>query len=151
VNRKERRAAASRGDDTMGKSYTVLPDFPEYVRNSPGFRAGQAAAASGQGFPPRYVAAIEHAAWLVRRWVSEHPQAELRWLHWDQGNTFIAASLPQGAPYLADSPDAFALLEWLDQQGPDPRQLSINMAGWALRIAGIIPMPDGSTWKREPS
>jgi len=133
----------------MGSGYTVLPELPESIRNSPGFKAGQEMAASGKGLPPQYVAAIEHAAGLVRRWVSEHPAAELRWLRWDQGDVFLAAAIPQGAAYLADSPDAFALLAWLDEQGPAPRQLSINMAGWALRLARIIPMPDGSYWSGE--
>jgi hypothetical protein len=145
VNRHERRKAASqqrKGQDTMGPSYTVLPDIPESVRNSAGFKAGQAAAASGEGFPPDYVAAIERASVLVRRWCAEHPGAELRWLPWDQGGVFLAAALPDGAPYLADSPDAFALLFWLDEQFVAPKKLSINMAGWALRLAGLMPPKD---------
>jgi len=149
VNRKERRAAASRGDDTMGKSYTVLPGVPASVRNSPAYKAGQAAAASGQGFPPEYFAEIEGAARWARRWLDEHRGAVLRWLEWDGDRTFIAAGLDTGAPYLADSPDAFRLLAWLDEM--TGRRLSLNQAGWALRKLGLIPMPDGSTWKGEPS
>lgn len=152
MNRKDRRARASRGqhNDTMGASYTVLPDLPESVLNHPKYKEGQARAAKGEGFPPEYFAAIDSATRLVRQWVAAHPGGELRWLEWDGQRTFIAAGLDTGARYLADSPDAFALLEWLD--GATNRQLSLNMAGWALRKLGMLAMPDGSTWGgEEPS
>jgi hypothetical protein len=148
VNRKERRAQAAQGRDTMGKSYT-LSQLPESITSHPAYKAGQAAAESGKGFPPEYLAAIGVAARLIRRWVAEHPGAELRWLPWDGNRTFIAANLPEGARYLADSPDALALLEWLD--AATGRTLSLNMAGWAIRRLGMMPMPDGSYWRGEPS
>lgn len=151
MNRKERRAEASRArqSDTMGKSYTVLPELPESVLSSEGFKAGQAAREKGEGFPPAYFAEIDDAARLIQRWVSEHPLAVLRWLEWDGQRTFIAAGLDVGASYLADSPDSFALLAWLDEQ--TARRLSLNQAGWAIRKLGMLPMPDGSIWKGEPS
>lgn len=134
-------------NDTQGVSHTVLTDLPESITSHPAYKAGQAAAESGEGFPPQYFAAIDDAARLIRRWLAAHPSAELRWLEWDSGRTFIAANLDTGARYLADSPDALALLEWLD--GATNRQLSLNMAGWALRKLGMIPMPDGSMWSGE--
>lgn len=145
MNRKDRRAEASRqrrgvGDDTMGRGYTVIPfdQLPKSVTESGGFKAGLDAARKGE-LPPGYYLAIEDAAALIRRWLAEHPGADLKWLEWDAGRTFISAALDVGRDYLCDSPDAFALIEWLDAQ--TGRQLSLNMAGWALRIVGQIPMP----------
>lgn len=152
MNRHDRRAKAAqeRRGDTMGKSYTVLSELPESVRNSAGFKEGQRRAASGEGFSPEYFAGIDRAAELIRQWTAEHPGAELRWLEWDSGRTFIAAALDAGAQYLADSPDAFALLEWLDAQFGPTEKPSINMAGWALRKLRLMPMPDGSLWTQPP-
>lgn len=151
MNRKERRAEASRArqSDTMGTGYT-LSELPESVKNSPGFKEGRRRAASGEGFSPEYFAGIDRATQLIRQWTAEHPDAELRWLEWDSGRTFIAAALDVGARYLADSPDAFALLEWLDAQFEPREKPSINMAGWALRRLRLMPMPDGSLWAQPP-
>jgi hypothetical protein len=153
VNRHDRRAKAAqeRRSDTMGKSYTVLGELPESVRNSEGFKAGAAAAAKGQGMSPEYFAHIDRCARAVRRWLREHPRADLRWLQWDAGRTFIAAGLDVGASYLADSPDAFGLLVWLDEQFEPRQKPSLNQAGWAIRLLGLMPMPDGSIWKGQPS
>lgn len=146
MNRKERRANAAQGRDTMGRSYT-FSQLPESITSHPAYKAGQSAAESGKGFPPQYFAAIDDAARLIRRWVAAHPGAELRWLEWDGQRTFIAANLDTGAGYLADSPSAHELLEWLD--AATGRTLSLNMAGWALRKLGMMPMPDGSYWRDE--
>lgn len=151
MNRHDRRAKAAqeRRGDTMGKGYTVVAELPEHVRNNPHYKTGEAAAAAGGDFPPEYYAEIENAARLIEAWCAIQPFAELRWLEWDGQRTFIAAPLDIGAQYLADSPDARALLEWLDQQ--TGRRLSLNQAGWAIRKLGLMPMPDGSIWKGEPS
>lgn len=149
MNRKERRAraASERRGDTMGRGWTVLPT--EALYSDPRFQAGRDSWAKHDGFPPEYFAAIGTASALIRVWVAAEPEPpELRWLVFDQGKTFIAARLDVGASYLADSPDAFRLLEWLDER--TGRQLSLNMAGWALRLCGLMPMPDGTTWKGEP-
>ncbi len=139
MNRHERRKAASqeRQQDTMGRSFQ-LGGLPESVRAHPMFQEGQRRAAAGEGPPQGYIDAIHDAAALVPRWIAARPSPpDLKWLEWDAGSTFIAAGLDVGASYLADSPDAFALLEWLDSA--TGRKLSLNMAGWALRIAGQIP------------
>lgn len=148
MNRKERRANATRGRDTMGKSFT-FSHLPESITSHPAYKAGQAAAESGKGPPPEYFAAIDDAARLIRRWVAAHPGAELRWLEWDGQGVFIATDLDPGAGYLADSPSAHELLEWLDAQ--TGRTLTLNMAGWALRKLGMMPMQDGSYWRGELS
>jgi hypothetical protein len=145
VNRHERRKAASQarqGQDTMGPSYS-FGGIPESVRGHPAFKAGERAAESGEGFPPEYLAAIKDAARAIIEWLylqTEPP--ELRWLDGGSGGAFIAANLDAGASYLADSDDARALLEWLDER--TGRVLSLNMATWALRLAGLMPMPKGT-------
>ena len=108
-------------------------------------------AQSGEGFSPDYFAHITRCAWFVQQWTREHPDAVLRWLPWDGDRVFIAAALDAGAAYLADSPDAFALLAWLDEQFVPSQKPSLNQAGWALRTLGMMPMPDGTMWKGEPS
>lgn len=78
-------------------------------------------------------------------WRSGHAEPvppDLRWLEQKDDGTFISAALDAGAEYLADSPDAFRLIAWLDEQ--TGRQLSINQAKWALRLCRALPMPDGS-------
>ena len=142
MNRHDRRKAASqerRGQDTMGTGYTVLPDVPESIKGSPAYKEGQRRAATGEGLSPEYFAATEDAARRIREWLAREPGAELRWLEWDNNRTFIAAALDVGAAYLADSDDARRLLAWLDAE--TGHVLSLNMAGWALRLVGQIPMP----------
>ncbi len=141
MNRKERRAAASqaRQSDTMGKSF-MLGGVPASVRNHPKYQ---------EGFPPEYFAEIDKACRLIERWVAANPHAELRWLEWDGQRTFIAAGLDVAASYLADSDDAKRLLAWLDERAG--HRLSLNQAGWAVRKLGMMPMPDGTIWKGEPS
>lgn len=141
MNRHERRAAAAkgRGQDTMGESHSFGSVLPLSVTESAAFKAGQAAAESGK-LPPGYYAAIEDAARAIRHWIASEPTPpDLRWLEWDNNRVFIAAALDTGAAYLADSDDARRLLAWLDEA--TGRQLSLNMAGWALRLIGQIPMP----------
>jgi hypothetical protein len=142
VNRHERRKAASQarhGQDTMGPSYS-FGGIPESMRGHPAFKAGERAAESGEGFPPEYLAAIKDAARAIIEWLSLQTEPpELRWLEFDQGRTFIAATLDTGAAYLADSDDARRLLEWLDER--TGRVLSLNQAGWALRMVGQLPLP----------
>lgn len=142
MNRHDRRKAASQarhGQDTMGKGYTVLPGVPESVENHPAFKEGQRRGESGEGLPPEYFEAIEDAGRRIRGWIADNPAADLRWLEWDNNRTFIAAALDVGAAYLADSDDARRLIAWLDAE--TGHKLSLNMAGWALRLIGQIPMP----------
>lgn len=139
MNRHDRRKAASqarRGDDTMGKGYTVLTDVPDSVKEHPVYKEG---AREGGELPPEYFAAIQDAARRISGWLADNPAADLRWLEWDNNRTFIAAALDVGAAYLADSDDARRLLEWLDAE--TGHVLSLNMAGWALRLVGQMPMP----------
>lgn len=116
MNRKERRAEAKRR------------------------RAAQKAT-----LPPAYFDDIKEASRLIYRWVQEQPtEPELRWVEQKDDGVFIAAGLDAGARLLADSPDAFRLLAWLDAE--TGRKLSLNQATWALRACRALPMPDGSYW-----
>jgi hypothetical protein len=147
MNRHERRKKraqerkARRSGDTMGSAYQTGP-LPESVRNHPAFKAGEKAAKDGLGLPPGYHEDIEQAAALIVEWHAQQVDPDLRWLAMDRDRTFIAAALDTGASYLADSPDAFRLLAWLDEK--TGRKLSINQAMWALRRCRAMPMPDGS-------
>lgn len=148
MNRKDRRAQRAqerkaRRTDTMGTSFHIGP-LPEHVTNHPAFQEGQRAAEKGEGFPPRYYDDIEKAAKLIAEWVHAQPMPpDLRWIEQKDDGVFIAAALDDvGASYLADSPDAFALLAWLDEK--TGRRLSLNQATWAHRRCRALPMPDGS-------
>lgn len=156
-NRKDRRAQRAqerkaRRSDTMGKGFTTGP-LPPHVTNHPAFKAGEKAAAEGTGFPQGYYDEIEKAAKVIFEWVSSQtPKPDLRWIEQKEDGVFIAADLDLGAGYLADSPDAFRLLAWLDQK--TDRKLSLNQATWALRRCRALPMPDGTyygTEKRQES
>jgi hypothetical protein len=148
MNRKDRRAQRAqerkaRRTDTMGTSFHIGP-LPEHVTNHPAFQEGKRAAEKGEGFPPQYYDDIEKAAKLIAEWVHAQPTPpDLRWIEQKDDGVFIAAALDDaGASYLADSPDAFALLAWLDEK--TGRKLSLNQAMWALRRCRALPLPDGS-------
>ena len=66
--------------------------------------------------PPGYVALVERMCGLIGEWYQAQPaRPDLRWLDW--GDTLFAGVLQGDAlKYLADSPDAFRLLEWLGEQ-----------------------------------
>lgn len=146
MNRHERRKKAAqerraRGSDTMGSSYSTGP-LPDHVRQHPAFKRGLDSAKTGE-VPEGYHKAIEDAARLMREWVRAQPtMPDLRWLPEKDDGVFISAALDAGAAYLADSPDAFRLLAWLDEQ--TGHQLSLNQTKWALRLCRAMPMRDGS-------
>jgi hypothetical protein len=87
--------------------------------------------------PPAYVELVKRLCGLIAQWHREQkPRPELRWLDW--GDTIFAGAL-QGEPlkYLADSPDAFRLLEWLDDQ--TGHEATVFQARTALQYVGLIP------------
>ena len=105
-------------------------------------KAGEKAVAEGR-LPQAYYDDIEEAARIIFEWVKAQPaEPALRWVEQKDDGVFVAAALDVGAHYLADSPDAFALLAWLDEK--TDRKLSLNQATWALRRCRALPMPDGS-------
>lgn len=123
MNRRERRAEQSRARKA--------------------FEAGKAAAKTGK-LPPGYYELIERMARLAADWVNSQPTTpELRW-HASDDKTIVTGSLgePHVQAYLANSPDAFRLLAWLDEQ--TGREASLYQATWALRRCRALPMPDGS-------
>jgi hypothetical protein len=147
MNRHERRKQraqerkARRHGDTMGAGYTVTNEPPRWMQEHPAFIEGQRAAKSGE-LPPRYYEDIQQAARLIYEWYQAQPEPpELRWVEERDDGTFMIAALD--APHLlADSPDAFRLLAWLDEQ--TGRKLTIYQARWALRLCRALPMQDGS-------
>ena len=112
MNRHERRAAKAKGD--KGKST----------------------------LPPEYYEDIERAAKACFGWIRAHPDAELKWHPPAQDGVLMIAALCDGAKYLADSPDAYAMLA--DVDAATGRKLTIYQAAWALRRIRALPMPDGS-------
>jgi len=106
-------------------------------------KAAQARAAKAGKLPEGYGRAIEDAARLIAQWVHAEPvPPTLRWIPQKEDGVFISAALDAGVHYLADSPDAFRLIAWLDEK--TGHQLSLNQALWALRLCRALPMPDGS-------
>jgi len=97
----------------------------------------------GAKLPQRYFDDISEAAQRISDWVQQQPtRPELRWVEQKNDGVLLTGNLDVAAHYLADSPDAFRLLEWLDEA--TGRKLSLYQATWALRMCRAIPMPDGS-------
>lgn len=145
MNRHERRKKRAqerkgRRGDTMGAGYQTGP-LPRHVLEHPAFLEGQRAGREGK-LPQRYYDDIREAALLMCRWVKAQPtKPDLRWVEQRDDGVFVAAPL-DAADLLADSPDAFRMLAWLDEQ--TGRRLTINQVTWALRLCRALPMPDGS-------
>lgn len=87
--------------------------------------------------PPGYVKLVETLMRLIVQWCGEQPGLpDLRWL--DPGDTMFIGGLQGSAvKMLADSPDAFRLIEWLDVQ--TDRKATIFQATMALRMLGHLP------------
>jgi hypothetical protein len=90
-----------------------------------------------KSLPPGYVALVQRLVELIQQWCGEQPTLpDLRWL--DPGTTmFIGALQGPAVRYLADSPDAFRLIEWLDVQ--TDRKATLYQATTALRLLGHLP------------
>jgi len=94
-------------------------------------------AREGQPFPPGYYDLVKQMARLIPEWIRAQPKPpDLRWL--ERGDTIFAGSLGavQVQKYLADSPDAFRLLAWLDEQ--TGREGTLFQADCALRHLGLL-------------
>ncbi len=87
--------------------------------------------------PAGYVELIKTLMRLIVQWCGEQPGLpDLRWL--DPGTTrFIGPLQGEAVRYLADSPDAFRLVEWLDVQ--TDRKGSLVQLTIALRMLGHLP------------
>jgi hypothetical protein len=87
--------------------------------------------------PPGYVALVQRLCGLVGEWHrAQTKPPDLRWLEW--GDTVFAGALDaEACKYLADSPDAFRLLEWLDEQ--TGHEATLFQARVALQFVGLIP------------
>lgn len=87
--------------------------------------------------PPGYVALVERLTELIQQWCGEQPRLpDLRW-H-DPGDAMYIGGLDSELlRFLANSQDAFRLLEWLDEK--TDRKATIFQVTWALRMLGHLP------------
>jgi hypothetical protein len=87
--------------------------------------------------PPGYVALIQRLMTLIVQWCEEQATLpDLRWL--DSGNTaFIGPLQGTAVKYIADSPDAFRLVAWLDEQ--THHEGTLFQLDVALRQLGHLP------------
>lgn len=136
MNRQDRRKRRALERKARRRNLS-LDAIPESIRNNPHFQKGL----KGQ-LSPEYVKEIEKAAQLIVQWMNEHPRAKLQWVKQQENGVFVSAALCDVRSWIADSPDAYELLDWLDEK--TDRSLSFNMMVWALRLCRAIPMPDGS-------
>ncbi len=91
-------------------------------------------------FPPGYIQLVERLAKLIREWCRAQPTTpELRF-H-DRGKILYAGSLgnPDAVKFLANSPDAFRLCAWLDEQ--TGRQATVFQVDCVLREMGAFDPP----------
>lgn len=87
--------------------------------------------------PPGYVALIERLAVLIGEWCAEQPGLpDLQW-HEPGEVAFIGALKGETLKYLAKSPDAIRLLEWLDERTGG--EATLIQATIALRHLGHLP------------
>lgn len=97
---------------------------------------GKRAAKTGE-LPPGYVALIQRMCDLMLKWLTTEPGlVDLRW-HDPKGTLFVAPLRGKALDYLAASPDAKRLLEWLDEQ--TGQEGTLAQATMALRLIGHLP------------
>jgi hypothetical protein len=100
--------------------------------------AGKRAAKTGE-MPPGYVELIKSMARLILEWIEAEPGVpDLRWHDMTDDKTALIGPLT-GDPlkYVAGSPDALRLLEWLDTQTNG--KATLYQATMALKLAGQLP------------
>ena len=86
--------------------------------------------------PAKYVQLVRRLEALIPQWCSMHAGAELRWTAWE-GAVFAGNLAAPFLSYLADSPDAKRLLEWLDERSD--REATLLQARVALELCGMLP------------
>jgi hypothetical protein len=86
--------------------------------------------------PPGYVELIQRLAVLIEQWCCDfHGLPDLQW-HEPEGTAFIGPLHGDALKYLAKSPDAMALLMWLDEQ--TDRKATLIQATIALQSLGHL-------------
>jgi hypothetical protein len=111
------------------------------------FEQGKEAAKKGE-MPQSYYDCIREMARVASEWVHAQPTPPaLRWVPQRNDGVLLTGSLDVAAKYLADSPDAFALIAHVDEK--TERRGSLLQMTWALRLVRAIPMPDGSWYGTE--
>jgi hypothetical protein len=110
------------------------------------FEAGKRSAKTGE-LPPGYVELIKRMAQLILEWIEREPGLpDLRWHDMTEDKTMLIGPL-KGDPlkYVAGSPDAVRLLEWLDVRTDG--EATLYQATMALKLAGQLP---GGPERTEP-
>jgi hypothetical protein len=114
----------------------------EYVRPNRkqrrAFEAGKRSAKTGE-LPPEYAELIGRMARLILEWIEQEPGLpDLRWHDMTADKTMVIGGLSGAAlKYLAGSPDAIRLCEWLDERTGG--EATLYQATWALKLAGQLP------------
>jgi hypothetical protein len=88
--------------------------------------------------PPAYVELTKQIILLIQKWIATEPgRPALRWI--DNGDTLLIGSIAahETHGYLADSPDAHRLLQWLDAQTKG--EATLAQVTFALRFIGQLP------------
>jgi hypothetical protein len=95
-------------------------------------------------FPPEYIACCDRLEKLIPQWIEEKSRQrflDLQWHRW--GKVCFAAALGgETAKYLAASPDAIELLNWLHEQ--TGRKATLLQAKVVLEALGIKTREDNN-------
>lgn len=100
------------------------------------------------GPPPGYIACCNRLEQLIPQWIEQKSQErylDLRWERWIVDGKRIVYAGALGGPtakFLAASPDAEELLNWLDEQ--TGRQATLLMAKVVLEHLGIKAREDNN-------
>ena len=96
----------------------------------------------GESPPPGYIRCMEEMSRLIPQWIEQQCQMralDLQWHAW--GKTVFAGSIGgDRSKWLAASPDAMALLDWLDEK--TNREGTLLQAKVVLESLGIKPRED---------
>jgi hypothetical protein len=94
--------------------------------------------AKREQIPAGYRAVIEQMIQLIPQWCGEQPGLpDLRWHDNDDGVLVIAALQGDALKYLAKTPDAIRLLQWLDEK--TDHKATLLQARVALQMLGHLP------------
>lgn len=86
--------------------------------------------------PPGYVALVERIMVLIPQWCEAHSSFPILEFY-DHGKIIVGAALDaSGRRTLAKSPDAFALLEWLEEM--TDHKATVFQVAFALRQLGYL-------------
>jgi len=126
-NRKDRRA--QRAQERKGR---------RFASSNAAYEAGRLSAQTGE-LPPGYYEDVEKLARAMACWLEAEPtKPDLRWHDMTTTDTTIAGPLAgEALKYVAATPDAIRMLEWVDRETGHVGTL--YQATWALKLIGQLP------------